>query len=87
MAKKKFSVTFIVTAEIELDEQVISVVDDDWRNVFYDFYDDIDIVEHIAYNMLRNDASLSEIDGWGDQPNSNATLVGGKWELDDCEPV
>ena len=85
MAKKKFIVTFNVTAEIELDEQVISVVDDEWRSQLYPLYNNSDIAEHIAYNMIKNDAHLSQLDGWADQPDSNAKLLSEKWELDEVE--
>ena len=85
MAKKKFTVTFNVTAEIELDEQVISVVDDEWCSQLYSLRDNSDIAEHIAYNMVKNNACLSQLDGWTDQPDSNAKLLSEKWELDEVE--
>lgn len=81
--KKKFTVVFEVTAEIELDEQVISVVDDEWRSVLYPLHSDEDIAEHIAYNLVRNQARLSHLDGWADQPDSNAKLISEEWELEE----
>lgn len=83
MATKKFTVTFSVTAVIELDEQVLAVVDDEWRGQFYPLLDNSDIAEHIAYNMVSNGACLSQLDGWGDQPDSNAILRTSEWELDE----
>ena len=79
---KKFAVVFEVTVEIELDEKVISVVDDAWRDVLYPLHSEEDIAEHIAYNLARNNARLSQLDGWADQPDSNANLISEKWELE-----
>jgi hypothetical protein len=80
-------VTFIVTAEIALDEKVISVVDDEWRGTFYNLHDIEDIAEHIAYNMVKNEVRLSQIDGWADQPDENAKLLGEEWHLDEVEEL
>ena len=80
---KNFTVVFEVTVEIELDEMVISVVDDEWRSMLYPLYDDEDIAEHIAYNFARNNARLSQLDGWADQPDSNAKLISEEWELEE----
>jgi len=80
---KKFAVVFEVTAEIELDEKVISVVDDEWRSMLYPLHSEKDIAEHIAYNFVRNRASLSRLDGWADQPDSNANLISEEWELEE----
>lgn len=83
MGKRNFTVTFTVTAEIELDEHVIDVVDDEWRKDLYQLKSPSDIAEHIARNMVKNDAHLSQLDGWADQPDSNAKLLGVDWELDE----
>lgn len=85
MIMKKFTVVFEVTAEIELDEQVISVVDDEWRSALYPLNDDEDIAEHIAYNFVRNNARLSQLDGWADQPDSNAKLINEDWKVVEIE--
>ena len=82
MAKKKFTVTFEVVAEIELDEEVISFVDDEWRSVFYPLHDEEDIAEHIAYNMVKNDLDISQIEGWL-MPKDKAKLLSEKWNLEE----
>lgn len=83
MAKRRFQLTFEVDAVIELDDQVIAAVDDNWRSFFYDLHTPENIAEMIANNMLRG-ADLSQLDGWADQPNSNAALQYAHW---DCTEV
>lgn len=84
--KRKFEVTFTVTAKIELDEAVITAVDDEWRSQFYNLRDVQDIAEHIAYNLLQGN-DLSRLDGWADQPDKNAVLLDEEWELDEVEVI
>jgi len=84
--KHKFEVTFTVTAKIELDDDVITAVDSEWRSQFYNLDSINDIAEHIAYNLLRG-ASLSRLDGWADQPDTNARLLDEDWELDEVDEV
>lgn len=74
MAKRRFVVNFEGYIEIELDDAVIDVVDDDWRDNLYDLNTPEEIAAHIAYNFLRG-AALSNLDGWADQPNSNAVVI------------
>ena len=33
-------------------------------------------MRYIAYNMIANHAQLSQLDGWADQSNNNAKLIG-----------
>ena len=75
MAKRRFFVIMEVEATIELDDSVIDVVDDEWRSHLYPLHSSEDIAGHIAYNMIANNAQLSQLDGWADQPNSNARFV------------
>jgi hypothetical protein len=78
---RKFIVTFsrwgedIDDAWIELDQAVIDAVDDNWREMFYDIHTPEEIAAHIAYNMVINNLKLSQLDGWADQPNSNAKIL------------
>jgi hypothetical protein len=76
MARRKFFVIMEVEAVIELDDNVIDVVDDEWRSHFYPLHSAEDIAGHIVYNRIANHAQLSQLDGWADQPNSNAILLG-----------
>jgi hypothetical protein len=72
---KKYFITMTVEAEIEVDESLFDVVDEDWKKCFYDFEEDIDVAEHIGYNMVANRYSLSDLDGFADQPDSKARFV------------
>lgn len=72
---RTFKVTFCGEATIELNNQVIDVVDDDWRACLYPLDTPEDIARHIAYNLIFRHARLSGLDGWADQPDTNAVLI------------
>jgi hypothetical protein len=76
MGKRYFRVTFDKTVDLELDDAVISVVDTEWRTQLYDLKTPEQIAEHIAYNLLINNLKLSQQEGWADQPDSNAKIIG-----------
>ena len=75
MNRTQFRVHLDGIATIELDEAVLRVVDDEWRKQFYPLFSVQEIAEHIAYNLIINNACLSQLDGWADQPDSNAVIV------------
>ena len=81
MNKRKFRIIFSGEAEIELDDAVIAVVDDEWRSYLYNLKTPEEIASHIGYNFIFNNARLSMLDGWADQPDSNVKYEG----LDDLE--
>ncbi len=83
MSKRQFKIEFAGTATIELDDQVIDVVDDEWRSSLYNLHTPEEIAEHIAYNFIFNIDRLSSLDGWADQPDSNARLIGGDADVDE----
>ncbi len=83
MSKREFEITFRGTAYIKLDDQVIDVVDDEWRSYLYNLHTPEEIAEHIAYNLIFNSGELSMLDGWADQPDSNARLIGGDADVDE----
>lgn len=89
MAKRRFLVEISGEAIIELDDAVIDVVDDEWRSVFYELRTPEEIAEHVAHNLIVNKWSLSSLDGWADQPDGNAKLVGdvywGDWHVTEIE--
>ena len=60
---------------IEIDDDVINNVDDSWREMFYDFTTPQQIAEHIAFNMIVNDLTLSQIDGFANLFDDLANLV------------
>jgi hypothetical protein len=60
---------------IELDDKVISAVNDDWRKLFYpSITTPQKIAEHIAFNMIVNDLKLSGIDGFANLWDEMAIL-------------
>jgi hypothetical protein len=74
--KRKFHVGFGDRGSIviELDEKVISVVDDVWRSQLYDLHTSEEIAAHIAANLVKG-FRLSRLDGWADQPDENARII------------
>lgn len=81
--KRRFSVTVTARCVLELDEEVIAGVDDSWREQFHgDVKTPESIAEHIGFNLVKNGLSLSEIDGFADQPNSHALISGEEWEAE-----
>jgi hypothetical protein len=80
MSKRRFSITFEVKAEIELDDRVIDVVDDEWRASLYDLHTPEDIAEMIGRCLVKG-WRLSSLDGWADQPDSNAILLDDEWDI------
>jgi len=71
----KFRVTILEewTYNIELAQTVLDAVDDDWRANFYSLNTPEDIAAHIARNMHAG-MELSQMDGFADQPSTNAHL-------------
>jgi hypothetical protein len=78
--KRTFEIELTGTATVELDDQVIQVVDDEWRAALYPLHTPEEIAQHVAYNLIVNNARLSQLDGWADQPNTNARVVRLEWE-------
>jgi hypothetical protein len=72
---RKFVVEWHSESLIELDDEVINRVDDEWRKHLYDLRTTEAIVEHIVYNLVVNNWELSDLDGWADLPNSMAKIT------------
>ena len=64
MARRKFKIRIEADAEIEIDDVVIDMVDEEWREGLYDLRTPEEIAEHLAYNIFFNRARLSDLDGW-----------------------
>ena len=75
MSKRRFRVRFAGEAIIELDDAIISAVDDEWRTKFYDLGTPHDIAEHISYNLILRRTRLSKLDGWADMEDNLACVV------------
>lgn len=71
---RTFEITFDGNATLVLEDAVIDAVDDSWRASFYDLVTPEQIAEQIAFNLLRG-WKLHQLDGWADQPDSNARLI------------
>jgi hypothetical protein len=90
MPKRKFEIQFEIDGEeidtgiIELDQKVIDVVNDEWRSFFYNLYTPEEIAAHIGYNLVINNAKLSDLDGWADLSDNLARVI--DWpQLDNWE--
>ena len=88
MSKRVFRINLMGSAVIELDDEVISVVNDEWRKNFYRLVTVNDIAGHIGYNLIVNGVSLSQLDGWADQSDEDAILLRPtEWEIDECREM
>ncbi len=83
MGKRHFEIELTCIAQIELDEAVIAVVTDEWRQRFYDLATPREIAEHIAFNLVIRGTRLSQLDGWGDHLDGNARIVMEDWCIGD----
>ena len=75
-----------LTAEVRLHEPlvVIQVNDyeaiarcftEEWRGSFYDFYEEEDVLSHLAWNCLHNGyRDASQMDGWADLERGVVTM-------------
>lgn len=83
----KALVSWTVTATVEIDDEVIDgALTDEWRKDFYPFHTREDVIELIAYNMLRG-TRLEMIDGFADRSDDEAAVNSEDWDLNDCEVV
>lgn len=77
----RFLVTYTQYLTLELDQQAIDQVDDEWREHFYPLHTPEEIAGHIAPN-LASGARLSQLDGWADLPDDLASVVGDDAEVE-----
>jgi hypothetical protein len=75
MAKRIFEVTVTKTIMLELDDAVINAVDDEWRSQLYNLHEPEEIASMIGRCMVLFGSELSSLDGWADQPDSNARIL------------
>lgn len=64
---------------IGLEQAVIDAVDDEWRKTFYDLDSPEKIAEMVGRCMAVFGTNLNRLDGWADQPASNAKLLSTEW--------
>jgi hypothetical protein len=61
---------------IEIEDEVIKSVDDEWRNTFYPSLNTPQkVAEHIACNIIVNDLTLSQLDGFANFPDDFAKII------------
>lgn len=61
---------------IDIEEEVINAVDDDWREHFYSsIKTPQDVAELIAFNIIVNNAPLSMLDGFANFEDDYAKVV------------
>jgi hypothetical protein len=84
MAKRRFKVTYLVEGVIDIDDAVIAAgLSTDFRKMFYTLDDEHEVVDHVAYNFIRNGVrDLQSLDGFADQPKDSVKLVSEDWEND-----
>jgi hypothetical protein len=83
MTTKRFKIAFSATATLELDDAAIATVHIDPPFPVSGLDTPEDIAQHIAFNMVVNHLKLSDIDGWCDQPDSNAKIGDeSDWEVE-----
>jgi hypothetical protein len=80
MGKRIFEIESFIKYQIELDDEVIDVVDDEWRKSLYDLRTPEEIAEMIGSCLLQG-WNLSSMDGWANQPDKNARII----EYIDCD--
>ena len=80
----KFNITIQGTATLELHQDVIDVVDDEWREDLYDLHTPEEIAEMIGRCMMLG-SRLSQLDGWADQEDNKAVLLDLEWETTHVE--
>jgi hypothetical protein len=61
---------------IKINSDVINSVDDGWRKMFYSgLTTPQKIADHIAFNMIVNNAKLSMLDGFANFSDSYAIII------------
>jgi len=64
MKKRRYEIQVLVTATVEVDERVFEeTLTEEWRKTFYPLLNREEVVEHVAYNLLRG-SELSTLDGF-----------------------
>lgn len=86
--KRTFQVQVNILVEIELDQAVLDAVDDDWRDTLYNLHDDLEVAEHIGYNVAVNGVRrLTRLDGWANLDDDMLGLTDFDTEIVKCIEV
>lgn len=79
--KRLFKVSFEGAALLELDQEVLDQVDDEWRESLYNLQDDEDVATHVGFNLIFNNWKLSHLDGFANLPDTMAKILGSNVDL------
>ena len=85
MSKRNFHVELSVEADILIDDAIFEMVDDEWRKDFYDLSTIEEIVNHIAYNVIVNHTSVSNLDGWASLDDDCVDVKNKYWTIDSVD--
>lgn len=68
--------TISFDGSIDIEEEVIEAVNDEWRQHFYpSLKTPQDVAEHIAFNIIVNKSPLSMLEGFANWPDSHAKVI------------
>ncbi len=83
---RKFKITYTKAIIVELANEVIDTVDDEWRDSLYNLHTPEEIAIMVGLNLDRG-CRLSMLDGWADQPDSNAEILRDDILETECEEI
>lgn len=83
---KTYFVTYIVEVEIDIDDDVINAVNEEWRSKFYNLKTKNDIIDYITRNLLGK-TPLNKLDGWADKSNIQALITFNDWYVDSITEI
>jgi len=83
---RKFKITYTKAIIVELANEVIDTVDDEWRDSLYNLHTPEEIAIMVGLNLDRG-YRLSMLDGWADQPDSNAEILRDDILETECEEI
>ena len=87
MKTRRFNLTVTLTATIEVADEVIKSVDDEWRESFFPLKTERQIISHIAANMLVHSGDLYDVEGFAQFDDRDAKVVDVECDVDDIEEV
>jgi hypothetical protein len=77
----KFTSTFTVTVETEISQDLLdAVAKPEWQRDLYKLPTPQAVADHLAYNFVRNRASLPLLDGFADRDERDASMVSERWD-------
>jgi hypothetical protein len=82
--RRHFLVEMTVSVELEVAETVFEqVLTDEWRGQFYPLHSRDDLVEHLAFNLLKGHR-LSMLDGFANLADDLVVMSSADWDVGSC---